>query len=151
MQSATSLVTLTIDTKLRDDVNRTVFLTSEVFGLSAEYFREIRKDGRSLEVTVNDLSSSCVAEKCMFHYSELHTPTIESIHPSSAVPGTELTITGTRFSRVLTMNAVAIGGAECIVADANTTFILCTIPTTSGTAGTFQVDVSVYNMGLASS
>jgi hypothetical protein len=47
------------------------------------------------------------------------------------------------------MNYVTIGGAECEISSSNKTFILCTVPTSTGTAGTFPVEVNVYNLGLA--
>ena len=95
---ATSLVTLTIDTRSTDadmsdggsgsDGRGRKFLTSEVLGLSAEYFREIRSDARAVEVSVNGLSSACGVEdtegSCTFDYSEEHTPTISSVFPAAA-------------------------------------------------------------------
>ena len=145
--SAGSLLTLTVDN------GTSAFTTSEVIGLSAEFFREARTDAPIAQVVVNGLTAACSDASgvaCRFAYSREYTPIVASIEPAFSESGvTAITLTGSGFSRHPQLNAVTFGGAPCVVSASNGTFIVCTIPQDKGVAGTFEPRVQVYNRGRA--
>ena len=73
----------------------------------------------------------CVAENsCMVAYSLDHTPMVQNVMPASLVgPGDIIIeIGGTLFSEIPQDNVVMVGGEECSVTSANSSFIQCSIP-----------------------
>jgi hypothetical protein len=138
---AGSLLSLTIDQGGQQ------WTTSEVRGLSAEFFRLVRTDAPAIEVVVNKLTAS--TSLATFEYLESLTPTVTSVEPTSGLPGTTIIFTGTGFSRHKQLNRVVIGTADCDVMASNDTFIECKLPPASATAGRFLPKVTVFNEGRA--
>ena len=82
------------------------------------------------------------------YYNYGETPEIIEIIPTSGQVGDNATITGSLFSGTALNNIVTIGSASCIVYEASTSEINCTLGT--ALAGTYAVNVLVYNIGTAS-
>ena len=82
------------------------------------------------------------------YYNYGDTPEIIDIDPTSGQVGDNVTITGSLFSNTTSDNIVTIGSASCIVYDASTSEISCTVG--GALAGTHAVNVLVYNIGTAS-
>ena len=82
------------------------------------------------------------------YYNYGDTPEIIEIDPTSGQVGDNVTITGSLFSDTTSDNVVTIGSANCIVYDASTSEISCTVG--GALAGTHTVNVLVYNIGTAS-
>ena len=82
------------------------------------------------------------------YYNYGDTPEIIEIDPTSGQVGDNVTITGLLFSNITSDNIVTIGSASCIVYDASTLEISCTVG--GALAGTHTVNVLVYNIGTAS-
>jgi hypothetical protein len=142
-----SLITATITSE-----GSPSFTTSDVVGLSAEFFREIRADASAINLTVNGFAAACgpLGVTCDFSYSNDLTPRVDSIQPTVSLAGvTLITVTGSGFSKHPQLNTVDIGGALCVGSTSNDTYIICTISKNDGTAGTFIPVVSVYNLGRA--
>ena len=76
---------------------------------------------------MNDLVASCSSEKCSYNYSSHRTPTIQSISPSQATTGTQLTVNGTGFTNNASHVMVTIGNVECNVDSASETQIKFTV------------------------
>jgi len=144
--SEQSLLTLTIN----DGVS---FTTSEVLGLSGEFFRSIRTDRPVVGVSVNNIAAACNNNddsSCHFTYESTSTPRMETIEPLESIVGaTAITITGSGFSPRPSQNEVMIGGSQCSVIRSNDTFVECIIPLAEGSAGTFAPSVKVLNKGFA--
>ena len=66
---------------------------------------------------------------CTFEYSEEATPVVEAVSPTNFQgPGTtDLTINGTGFSSLPSVNEVLVGGYPCIPYESSNGYILCTI------------------------
>ena len=161
---SSAVLTLTV---APHDGDRAAWTTSDVLGLSGEFFREVRADAPAVSVVVNGLTAACgisaqpsddsaappsgtAVASCGFVYSEAATPTVSSVEPKQSVSGvTAITLTGTGFSRSVQLNSVDFGGSPCLVTRCNDTFIVCKVPAAQGVAGTFQPVVNVYNKGLA--
>ena len=161
---SSAVLTLTVDPH---DGSQAAWTTSEVLGLSGEFFREVRTDAPAVNVVVNGLTAACgisaspsddssaapagtATASCGFAYSEAATPTVSGVEPKRSTSGsTAITLTGTGFSRSAQLNSVDFGGSPCLVTSSNDTFIVCTVPAAQGIAGTFQPVVNVYNKGLA--
>lgn len=142
-----NLLTLTMAVGEKDS-----FTTSDVLGLSAEFFREIRTDAPAISVVVNGLTAACgaVGGSCNFEYSADLSPRVTSIIPLHSYPGiTDITITGIGFKESRTLNSVTIGPTACEVTSANTTYITCFLPRQTAVAGTFTPVINVYNLGNA--
>ena len=102
-------------------------------GLSAEFFHTIAKDAPAIDVEVNGLSAACSGRtdiieddksNCNFEYAESLTPIIESLEPSTSIPGeTIISIIGNGFSKQKQLNFVSFGGATCHVVSCNTTYV----------------------------
>ena len=141
-----SLLTLTID-------DGESFTTSEVLGLSSEFFQAIRTDAPVIDVSVNNIRAACdpnAGNGCSFAYESASTPYIDAIEPAESVSGvTLITVTGTGFSPRPYQNEVSFGGSPCVVSRSNNTYIECTVPVAEGTAGTFKPTVKVFNKGFA--
>ena len=144
--SEQSLLTLTID-------DGESFTTSEVRGLSGEFFQAIQTNAPAIDVSINDIKAACnqdTGDGCSFTYESASTPYIDAIEPSESVSGvTLITVTGTGFSPRPYQNEVSFGGSPCVVSRSNDTFIECTVPLAEGTAGTFKPAVKVFNKGFA--
>jgi len=144
--SGQSLLTLTID-------DGESFTTSEVLGLSGEFFRSIRTDGPVVDVSVNNIAAACnhgEDSNCHFNYMSTSTPRMETIEPPESTIGfTLITITGTGFSPRPSQNEVMLGGSACLVTRSNDTFVECMIPLAEGSAGTYAPSVKVFNKGFA--
>jgi hypothetical protein len=140
---------LTLTMQVGDE---TAFTTSDVLGLSAEFTREIRTDARATVVKVNGITAECgkLGGDCHYAYSALYTPVVASIVPKTSISGvTLITITGSGFSKHTHLNTVDFGGSPCDVSLSNSTFLICTVPRSLGTAGTFHPVITVFNRGCA--
>ena len=82
------------------------------------------------------------------YYNYGETPEIIEIDPTSGQEGDNVTITGSLFSDIASNNIVTIGSASCIVYEASTLEINCTLG--AALAGTYVANVLVYNIGTAS-
>jgi hypothetical protein len=144
--SEQSLLTLTID-------DGASFTTSEVLGLSGEFFQSIRMDAPVVDVSINSFKAACNQDDgtgCLFAYESASTPYIDAIEPPESIIGvTLITITGTGFSPRPLQNEVNFGGSPCTVTRSNDTFVECTLSLAEGTAGTFVPSVKVFNKGTA--
>jgi hypothetical protein len=76
----------------------------------------------------------------------LAVPQVNAISPTSGLINTPITITGTKFSTVLTENKVTFNGKEAVVTIATATQLTTTVPLTAGTG-----PVSVIVKDLAAS
>ena len=141
-----SLLTLTID-------DGESFTTSEVLGLSGEFFQAIRTDAPVVDISINNIKAACNQDNqdgCSFAYESASTPYIDAIEPAESVSGvTLITVTGAGFSPRPYQNEVSFGGSPCVVSRSNNTYIECTVPVAEGTAGTFTPTVKVFNKGFA--
>lgn len=83
-----------------------------------------------------------------FTYSDLLTPSIESVNPNrgSVVGDTVITITGSGFSTIVSENSVRIGSVECIILSATNESITCV--TGQNVPGTYHVVVVVAGNGI---
>lgn len=77
-----------------------------------------------------------------FEVTELPVPSIDNIDPTTGLPGTPITITGTNFSDVEGENTVSIADENVAVTSASTTEIVATVPDSLG-AGEISISVTV--------
>ena len=96
---------------------------------------------------VNKLNAKVDLED--FKYLTELTPTITDVTPRSGLPGTEVTFTGTGFSRMPHLNEIFIGPSRCDSTSSNDTFVVCVVSPAFGTAGRFVPTVTVFNKGYA--
>jgi hypothetical protein len=74
-------------------------------------------------------------------------PEITSINPASGPYNTEVTITGTNFSSVLTENEVFFNGAEATISSATPTEIIAVVPLGAGTGPVSVTTNSLTDIG----
>ncbi|MGC4022553.1 MAG: IPT/TIG domain-containing protein [Cyclobacteriaceae bacterium] len=72
---------------------------------------------------------------------DITVPTITAFTPTSGLPGSSVTITGTNFSSTASKNYVTIDGLQATITDASSTSITATVSAnaTTGTAGKITV------------
>ncbi|XP_052060298.1 fibrocystin-L-like isoform X3 [Mytilus californianus] len=100
-------------------------------------------------VGINNVPSKC-AGTCAFEWKSDSTPTFSWASPVQGTQalGTELTIDGSGFSLTQTDNTVTIGGVECTVTAAASTYLKCNVG--NGPMGQFPILVKVAGKGQAS-
>jgi hypothetical protein len=81
----------------------------------------------------------------------LNLPTITGFTPTSGLPGTAVTITGTNFDVTAENNLVIFNGLQAAVTDASATSITATVPTNAPTGTAGKVTVTALGLTAVSS
>jgi hypothetical protein len=138
-----SLLTLEIDT---GDGH---FETSDVLGLSAEFFR-VPASTPQLEVIVNNLVSACMiggGNQCGFEYSEDRTPVMDSALLDTLTDVVE--ITGRNFGNISSVVTISVGAQGiCHILNCSNTTVTCKIDAAVG-AGRHTIRLYVHPWGYA--
>ncbi|XP_040210792.1 fibrocystin-L-like [Rana temporaria] len=74
-----------------------------------------------------------------YSYSEMDTPTVTSIFPSTGPSGTTISVFGTQFGSDATSVTVTIGNATCVITFISDTLLNCTV--TDHWGGTFPISL----------
>ncbi|CAD5116834.1 DgyrCDS5681 [Dimorphilus gyrociliatus] len=105
----------------------------------------------AMTVTIKITSGSTEFPDINYEYTDLATPIVSSINPTTGTGGDALTITGSDFNTDAATNAVTVGGLACPITGTPTaTEIICTVDASLG-GGSHPVKVDVDGKGLATS
>jgi len=80
----------------------------------------------------------------------LKLPTIDSFTPTSGLPGSTVTITGTNFDATATNNLVTIGGLQATVTDGSATSLTATVPASAVTGTSAKITVTALGLTAVS-
>ena len=146
------------------------WVTSDVAGLSGEFFRAPTLEPAALSVRVNNLAAaaSCPSNSssggssgsggnvnetggsCRYVFSRAATPVVTDVSPVQGGTGAIVTINGYLFGASAESNTVDFGGVTpCAVFEASSTRLRCRLSNTSTTGVALTVNVHVSPLGLA--